>query len=170
MMRRMLAGHSIPSPPVDFDVLGPSPPDLKRGDWTPLMWAAYHRQGSITKELIRAGASVARQDTEGATALHLAASGLKRRGYAGLDVNAKDATGKTPLHYAAEKLDKDTAFHLLAKGADPSLEDNAGKTPADIALEAAKAFKYGSSPQRDSEKIIWAIEQAIEKQRAASSP
>ena len=47
--------------------------------------------------------------------------------------NARDSGGRTPLHLAAERDMADTTRLLLNLGADPSLKDAQGKTPADVA-------------------------------------
>lgn len=43
--------------------------------------------------------------------------------------------GRTPLHGAAQHGDRVLVEMLLAKGADPHLENEGGQRPADIALE-----------------------------------
>lgn len=48
-------------------------------------------------------------------------------------VSARDKNGNTPLHLAADKEMRDTALLLLHMGADPSLKDPQGRTPADRA-------------------------------------
>ena len=53
---------------------------------------------------------------------------------AGARINDRDARGRTALMIAAEGGRSDIANLLLARGADPSLEDKAGKRAADLTL------------------------------------
>ena len=59
-------------------------------------------------------------------------------------MNVKDARGWTPLHYAASNniLDGMEAMIklLLEEGADPSIKNNDGKTPLDVANEENQSF------------------------------
>jgi ankyrin repeat protein len=52
---------------------------------------------------------------------------------AGADVNGQGAEGFTALHAAAHNGDVELTRELLARGADPALEDSRGRTPADLA-------------------------------------
>ena len=54
----------------------------------------------------------------------------------GAEVNAKSAAGVTPLMVAAGHNNAPMIGLLLAKGADPALKNNLGKTALDIAREA----------------------------------
>ena len=56
----------------------------------------------------------------------------------GADVNARRADGNTPLHEACVAILRDpepVVRLLLAAGADPTLANDASKTPRDLALE-----------------------------------
>ena len=57
---------------------------------------------------------------------------------AGADVNAKDRTGGTPLHYGAVACNIDVVKLLLANGADPDIQDNAGFTVNDLSPPSMK--------------------------------
>jgi len=90
--------------------------------------------------LISAGADVHAADEDGATPLFIASKKLvpvlvKH----GADVNARAHDGSTPLHAWASESDDTGALGsikaLLKAGADPTLVDQQGKTPADHAEE-----------------------------------
>jgi ankyrin repeat protein len=55
----------------------------------------------------------------------------------GADVNAANPAGLTPLHQAARVLRPALAHELIAHGARRDVRDENGKTPLDIAHEAA---------------------------------
>lgn len=54
---------------------------------------------------------------------------------AGADPNAQNAGGESPLHVAARHNSPHTALILLARGANPDLKDNIGRTPAQLAMQ-----------------------------------
>ena len=54
----------------------------------------------------------------------------------GEDVESMDEKGRTPLILAASKGQKETCLILLAAGADPRAQDNAGNTALSMALDA----------------------------------
>jgi ankyrin repeat protein len=79
------------------------------------------------------------QDTNGQTALHIAAEYgndifidiiLKKGG----NPNLKDNNGQTPLHIAASNGYLSCLTLLLNGGADPSLKDNNGNIPLHLAI------------------------------------
>jgi ankyrin repeat protein len=76
---------------------------------TPLHEALGHGYDEIAKELIRRGSEV-----------------NGREGYGGY----------TPLHFAARRKDRSLVEMLLAKGADPTVKNKKGLTPADEAEKA----------------------------------
>lgn len=49
----------------------------------------------------------------------------------GCNVNNQDCIGRTALHYAVDLENKDIIKFLLSHGADPTIKDSAGLTPAD---------------------------------------
>ena len=61
---------------------------------------------------------------------------------AGADINARNGNGTTPLMYAKTHAfstgKTDIMKLLLEHGADPQLQDNAGKTAADYTLERSQ--------------------------------
>jgi ankyrin repeat protein len=63
----------------------------------------------------------------------------------GANVNAFDAMGRTPLHIAAIYKNDKAVEVLLELGADPSIIDVEGLTPAEHALMTAKFVPYGNS-------------------------
>ena len=129
-----------------------------RDGWTPLHAAAanahtaWRQQESHSldriRDLIRAGCPPEARDQNGRTALHWAAwQGYSRftdvLGVSGAviqvlldakaDFNATDSTGRTPLHYAAEMGYEPIVLALLQAGADQTIRDKAGNTPAQLA-------------------------------------
>jgi ankyrin repeat protein len=54
----------------------------------------------------------------------------------GAQVNLAGERGLTALHYAAYKNDMEGAAALLAKGADPHIKDEDGRSPIDWAISA----------------------------------
>ena len=140
------AGHDINAPAAN--------------GWTPLFAAAsspYYWVDWNMQLLLAAGADPQARDTEGMTALHVAAmSEIAAYGTtasvaakkvqilldAGIDVNARDRNGRTALMYAAElpkvggdlvTVDTSVLQTLLAAGADPKLKDDFGRTAMDYA-------------------------------------
>ncbi|MBC7784197.1 MAG: ankyrin repeat domain-containing protein [Burkholderiales bacterium] len=148
-------------------------PDLSLGDgWTPLFFAAaspYYSTPQIITRLLNAGVDKQRRNSEGMSALHVAAMNPMTRfavpeAYptdrvklllaAGLDPNARDGYARTPLHYAAmlpkvtgdmQQTSFDTSLlkALLDAGADPNAVDASGKTPLNYAN--AEGFGPGAT-------------------------
>jgi ankyrin repeat protein len=107
--------------------------------WTPLLvGAAKGRDGAIVL-LLAAGADPNETDAYGWTPLMRAVSA----GHAaavdalldagGLDLQAREESGATALHIAAGRGYTDIVRRLLAAGAEASVADGAGRTPADVA-------------------------------------
>ena len=100
-----------------------------RNMYTMLLSAASDGNVELVKQLVKNGANVNIQNREGATPLHMAASGgqveiLPNAGAiveillkAGADVNIQDTDGDTPLHYAAYKGHTEAVEALLNAGA-----------------------------------------------------
>jgi len=105
------------------------------GGRSPLHFA---HTGQHVRLLIDKGARVDVIDNDGKTPLHAAnqygdhrAEVTRELLRAGAKVNVRDAWGRTALHHAAYYRDADAVALLLEHGADPSIQDNDGKTPAD---------------------------------------
>jgi ankyrin repeat protein len=120
---------------------------------TPLHEAAAEGQLEAMKTLLELGADPNHADVYGATPLHRAAGGGRRKHWDtgaphhegarvlidhGADVNAAKERGVTPLHLAAARNDVETAKLLLAHGAKVNAKTTDGKaTPLTFALEGA---------------------------------
>ena len=124
---------------------------MKRGGFTPLLFAAQQGDRASAELLIAAGAAVNDADASGASVLVVAAhSGHGALGQLlldrGADPNAAGA-GYAPLHAAVLLGDAALVRSLLAKGADPNVRLEAGtpvrKYGVDNALSAAW---IGASP------------------------
>ncbi|MEO1085098.1 MAG: ankyrin repeat domain-containing protein, partial [Acidobacteriota bacterium] len=111
------------------------------GGWTPLFHAVEASRVPAVARLLERGAARNHRAADGMTALHRAAKGWESRtvkrfvesGGPGLDLNLPDADGNTPLHHAAGWGRTENIRLLLAAGADPTLTNNAGDTPYDVA-------------------------------------
>ncbi len=118
--------------------------------FTPLGLAAFFGRKAILDELIRRGAdvnihsnnamrvmalhsAVAHRDID--RAIQMARSLLEK----GAEVNAKQSGGFTALHEAALRGNIELTSLLLRWGADPSIKDDEGKSPIDIAGHAGHA-------------------------------
>ena len=118
---------------------------VKRGGFTPLLFAAQQGDRASAELLITAGAEVNDTDASGASVLVVAAhSGHGALGQLLLDRGADPNTasaGYAPLHAAVLLGDAALVRALLAKGADPNVRLEAGtpvrKYGVDYALSAA---------------------------------
>jgi ankyrin repeat protein len=109
--------------------------------------AANGNSVEIVKLLIRNGANVNIKNNDGLTPLHVVTSSTVQSSETRLAIarslldahaaiNAVNNQGETPLHLATwSGLDQLVALYLQA-GAEPSLEDNAGRTALSIASSA----------------------------------
>ena len=93
---------------------------------TPLIWAAYGDNATITKVLILSGADVNERVDGGWTATHAAATKslavLIELLENGADVNVQDERGYTPLSLASKfALDPENVRMLLKRSADPNV-------------------------------------------------
>ncbi|HEY3416578.1 MAG TPA: ankyrin repeat domain-containing protein [Armatimonadota bacterium] len=121
---------------------------------TPLHFAAYLGDEKLVCELVRRGARINVRDVYGRTPLYFATSqrhvaAVRALLHAGADPNISTLetfeAREAPLHMAARLGDGEIITLLLAHGADPTMIDDLGRTPAYIAqqlgqLEAVKIF------------------------------
>ncbi|KAF4453682.1 hypothetical protein F53441_3691 [Fusarium austroafricanum] len=122
-----------------------SPSTRDQQGFTPLHLAAERDHLAIAMLLLDNGASINARANGGRTPLHLAC----RYASAALveflvddakaDVNARTTDGRTPLHYAASAAEdgdgerREIVRVLRDWRADPTVEDNKGRTPRDVA-------------------------------------
>lgn len=139
-----------------------SPSTRDQQGLTPLHLAAERDHLAIAMLLLDHKAPINARANGGRTPLHLAA----RYGSAALveylvddgraDVNARTVDGRTPLHYAAgvaedgDEERREVVRVLRDWKADPTVEDNKGRTPRDVAQK--KDFWDVSSTLRRAEK------------------
>lgn len=119
---------------------------------TPLMLAAKMGLKDLVGKLLAKNKSlVDAQNSEGQTALHLAAREypdiVKVLIDADTALDLTDHSGQTPLHYAADQDTAKSVERLLAAGADPNVQDADGKIPLHLTvnlqgarLEAARCL------------------------------
>ncbi|MBF0545588.1 MAG: ankyrin repeat domain-containing protein [Candidatus Riflebacteria bacterium] len=107
---------------------------------TPLLFSSYCGQEVLVEKLLKAGADVKAQDSEGSSALHLASTSKIAEllmSY-GADPNLKDKKGRTPLHKAVENSAIDICKLLLFGQSDPNIQDSNGNTPLHLAASSGK--------------------------------
>lgn len=118
--------------------------------FTPLGLAAFFKRPEAVRLLIERGADAApaSRNQPAFTPLHSAVAtdaGPRDLGIvralleAGAPVNARSGSGGTPLHTAAFLGDTEVAELLLARGADPRIANNEGRTAVDVARERGHA-------------------------------
>jgi ankyrin repeat protein len=105
---------------------------------TPLMKAVWRANDKCVRLLLKHGAVVGAADMDGDTALHYAAvknsPDCMRVLLAGkAAVNARNAKQQTPLHQACHVGALECVKLLVQKGADLTLTDKVGLTPAELA-------------------------------------
>ncbi|XP_048249327.1 poly [ADP-ribose] polymerase tankyrase-1-like isoform X1 [Haliotis rufescens] len=112
--------------------------DTQGRNSTPLHLAAGYNNVEVAEFLLENGADVNAQDKGGLIPLHNASS------YGHVEiaallikfntcVNAQDRWGFTPLHEAAQKGRTQLCSLLLAHGADPTMKNQEGQSPLDLA-------------------------------------
>jgi len=96
----------------------------KKDEWTPLVYAIYHRNWRMAKVLIRAGANVNLADSANRSPLMWSA--LRNSGITatllveyGADINAVDVSGRTALQYAVIYTNYTLAAYLAEAGRRP---------------------------------------------------
>lgn len=114
--------------------------------WTPLHLAAAFGDRTIVESLLRAGADVAARSRNPLDNMPLhAALALNPKTEvaaalldAGAPINAQQHGGHTPLHEAAGAGKIDFIELLVARGADPNVRDDDGRTPRQLAIAKNK--------------------------------
>jgi ankyrin repeat protein len=91
---------------------------------------------------------------DGWTILHAAYGGMTEELIKhGANINANGAIG-TPLHRKVEQLDFESVKLLVTHGADVNLRNPAGKTPLDLAADAAKEATNAGKPSPEIKEMI----------------
>ncbi len=116
-----------------FVQAGMSVDTAKSGKWPALHMAVGHDHLEVVKYLVGQGASLTATDTNGETALYMAArSYLAVVQYLvgqGASPTVTSNNGYTPLHYAAGDGNLAVVQYLVGQGASPTATDNQGRTP-----------------------------------------
>nr|CAB3241457.1 histone-lysine N-methyltransferase EHMT1 [Phallusia mammillata] len=118
---------------------------LDNGGWTPIAWAAEHKQAKMARYLMHYGANCNIIDKEGNICLQWAAlSGhleiLVLCIQSHSDINHSNTHGDTALHIAAREDHYTCVTALLAAGADPTLENKEGETSVSAAPEESMSW------------------------------
>jgi hypothetical protein len=130
-----------------------------------LSHAVQERHLEVVEELLRAGADVNTANRYGGTPLMTAVAFdaestaiMERLLDAGADIDLQNDGGETALMYAAKYGRKEALRILLARGANPAIRDNDGRTAAAVT---------GNS--KDAAELSRIIEDAIRRRREAAS-
>lgn len=129
-----------------FDILMQAGPDInarQRSGFTPLMHAAINGDVRMVTALLDAGADPLLVNDNGSNALIVTAQKgsidcahmLLARG---IPIDVRDSAGRTALFHARYAGAAAPAMirYLIEQGASPDVKDNAGKTPAEVAMES----------------------------------
>jgi ankyrin repeat protein len=124
------------------------------------------RHLEVVEELLRAGADANTANVAGGTPLMTAVAFddkgtaiLERLLDAGADIDAQNNGGETALMYAAKYGRKEALHILLARGANPAIRDNDGRTAAAVT---------GNS--KEAAELSRILEEAIRRRREPASP
>ena len=114
---------------------------------TPLHHAAANGHLETLTTLVRAGAIVDAPNTQGRTALHLAAMAEKDMSNTvkslvshGANVEARDLYAQTPLHWACDRGHQNSIAALLEAKSDANSAGNNGDTPLGIAVTFGRSM------------------------------
>ncbi|MGM0588370.1 MAG: ankyrin repeat domain-containing protein [Bacteroidota bacterium] len=109
--------------------------------FTPLIYASFNGHFEVVKVLVNNGADVNATNKDGGTSLMNASFNghvdiVRYLIAQGANLNAQlNENGYSALMFAAEKGNTETVQVLIDAGCDPQLEDDKGRTAADIARE-----------------------------------
>ncbi len=110
--------------------------NAKNDGHTPLYWAVCKGQKEMVQFLLANGAEVNEAGRNGKT-LAESAHLYKQLGILEILIKTRGQGGKTPLHWAVEHGRRSMVQMLLGYGADVNAEDDAGRTPLDLATPLA---------------------------------
>ena len=123
--------------------------------------AFFEHAGAGPKEIracVAAGRKVDKQDSQGRTMLHHAASLPGKKAstiallQAGANQNSTDRIGRTPLHIASRAANVSAMSLLLYVKADPNVKDGIGKTPLRLLVDGymtQRVIKYKNMTIRE---------------------
>jgi len=128
-----------------------------RQGMTALHLAVANNHAEVVDRLIAAGADINAADSTGLTPLHagLAADTavLDKLSRKGAQIHTTNVYGSTPLHTAAASANVTAVKWLLDQGADPTIKNENGFTPLDLARkdsEAAEVLRAAMSGEKPS--------------------
>jgi ankyrin repeat protein len=117
--------------------------DVNMTDWQsnrPLHLAVSSKHMDIVQYLVLHGAYVNVKNDRGETPLHLSINApLNICQYLVMrdaNLNEKNKRGLTALHLASKNMEVDHVRYLLNHGADPTLQDDAGRLPIDFVMDS----------------------------------